>query len=552
MIALEPFISLGLDLSHYHPYENVEVIVGQTTGDFLKTLENSKIPFELFRPKDPSKTGIFALFVDKDRADAVRSILGEVSYSIVPVFEGEGDPRGMRVSLKEGLAKVNSSLEEVELNIKEIIDVYGDNLVAAEEHLSIEVEKAESPLRCGGTPNALFIEGWIPSGEKGTLEKALTDAIGDGYHIEILDLFGEATQGAEVAADGGDPDEVKTEEKVDPIRETPVMLKNPPGFKIYEFLVDMVSRPRYDEVDPSLFMYITFPIFFGMMLGDIAYGLAFIILGYWLLRPGSWEGVRMFEGETRRRMTRMIMNAGWATVIWGFIYGEFAGFEIYGIHGLIWPHALYVPSLDLFLPINRLESAMLMIKLCIYVGMAHVTLGLLIGFVNFYKKHGLKHAVLGKASWILILLGGFIVFKLFFADEPISITEMPGGLGVFLLIGGIIMLLMGEGMHGVMELPGIISNVLSYTRLYAIGLSSLGIAMTFNGLAEMLWITGPVGMIAAVLVFASGHLLNLLLGLLAPSLHSLRLHYVEWMNKFFTGGGVPYKPFGRERVYTEV
>lgn len=561
MTALEPFISLGLDLSRYNPYENLEVIVGTASGDVYRALEGTAIRYELFRPKDPSKSGLFALFVDMDQADEARAILGEMNFSPVPVFEGEGDPREMRLHLKEGHAKVTASLKEVELDIEKILKVHGDSLLAAEEHLSIEVEKAESPLRCGATPNVMFTEGWVPSKSLSDLELGLRKAVGDAFHIEVLDDEGEAGHQGAVAADGGEVDETATEEDAEDITaETPVLLNNPGHVRIHEDLIDLVSKPRYDEIDPAVFMFITFPIMFGMMVGDIGYGFTFIFCGWMLLRMQSpkgflgshWKGIGIAVGDVRTRMIKMIMLSGAVTAIWGFLYGEAFGFELYGTHGIFTHSSLYVVPLDLWLPISRLEEASFMLVLCIFIGVGHILLGLALGFANKSRSHGLGHAFFAKGSWFLIIIGGFIFFYIFLTTkEPdMGAPIMIGSLLVFFL--GVVFLLIGEGMGGVLELPGILSNILSYTRLFAIGLSSLGIALAFNSIVALLWSAGVAGMIGGAIIFFLGHLVNMFLALLAPSLHALRLHYVEWMTKFFTGGGVPYEPFGRERVYTEV
>ena len=564
LTTLEPYRHLGLDLSYYNEYDSVGVIVGSVTGDINKAMERTDIRYELFLAKDPSKSSVFALFVDTDMADEVRTILQDMSFQPTPTFEGEGDPRAMRVQLKEGLAKVNSNLEEAELNLKRIREVHGDSLLAAEEQLSIQVEKMESPLRCGATANALFTEGWVPSTKLSDLELGLRKAVHDNFHIEVLtdeDAFEGHTKA--VAADGGEPDgssEEDEHDRPDPAAETPVLLRNPKHVQVHEDLIELVSKPRYDEVDPALFMFITFPIMFGMMVGDIGYGITFMLAGWWLLRLQTpkgwfglkWKGVGITIGDARTRMIKMIMFSGFVTAIWGFLYGEAYGFELYGTHGLLTHTSLYVVPLDLWLPISRLEEASFLLELCIYIGALHLLLGLTIGFVNEKGKHGAGHAFLAKGSWMFIIVGGLVFFLVFLKSDPVDWgdTILLGGLIVMVL--GIVLLLAGEGMFGVLELPSILSNILSYTRLFAIGLSSLGIALAFNTIVSQMWAGGIAGMIGGAIIFFLGHLVNLFLALLAPSLHALRLHYVEWMTKFFEGGGVPYKPFGRKRVYTEV
>jgi V/A-type H+-transporting ATPase subunit I len=131
--------------------------------------------------------------------------------------------------------------------------------------------------------------------------------------------------------------------------------------------------------------------------------------------------------------------------------------------------------------------------------------------------------------------------------DPLFVT------GAVVLLGGLVALMAGEGPVGLLHVPNLLSNVLSYIRIFALGLSGAGIAITFNSIAAPAWSSGTaMGYIGALLIGAMGHLLNIFLSILGPTMHSLRLHYVEWMTKFYTGGGVAYRPFGRTRRYTEV
>ena len=157
----------------------------------------------------------------------------------------------------------------------------------------------------------------------------------------------------------------------------------------------------------------------------------------------------------------------------------------------------------------------------------------------------MKAAILEKISWMVLQLGAFL---LLFGMMGIIPTPMPGA-GI--LIISIVMLIAGEGATAILELPSILSNILSYSRLLAVGLSSIGIASAVNIMSGMLMESGGLFIIFASVVFIFGHALNTALSIIAPGLHALRLQYVEFFTKFYEGGGRIYNPFGYKRIYTE-
>ena len=148
---------------------------------------------------------------------------------------------------------------------------------------------------------------------------------------------------------------------------------------------------------------------------------------------------------------------------------------------------------------------------------------------------------------------GLVVF-------PLAMTQSLGTLnmmdplfivGLVLFVLGLILIMLGEGPMGIVELTNPLSHTLSYTRLLAVGLSSVGIAFAINTISDMLAGAGIIGLVAAIIVFLLGHTVNLVLGIYAPFIQSLRLHYVEFFQKFYKSGGKIYDPFGYIRKYTE-
>ena len=214
-----------------------------------------------------------------------------------------------------------------------------------------------------------------------------------------------------------------------------------------------------------------------------------------------------------------------ATIAFGFIFGEFFGFEYYH------PPINRNPEHD----INPLIMASLII------GLIHVNVGLIVGFINELHHHGFKTAFFEKFSWIFLELSVALLALSYTKAIPISPL-----FGYGLLTISVVMLFIGEGARGIVEIPSIFGNILSYARLMAIGLSSVGLAMVINTMAEESFKSGGISIIVGILILVIGHVINMALGIMGGFLHSLRLHYVEFFSKFYKGGGMMYKPFGEK------
>jgi V/A-type H+-transporting ATPase subunit I len=257
-----------------------------------------------------------------------------------------------------------------------------------------------------------------------------------------------------------------------------------------------------------------------------------------------------------------------SSIVFGFIFGEFLGFPIADFVN-IYPHDLTLGPLEhISLPVERMQAGGfeegvyifgikdLLVLTCI-IGVVHLLLGYVLGFRNEYKQHGLKTAILHKGSWFSLLLGGTLliwyVFPMVLEQNlgSLSVTNPLFLAGAILIFLGLILLILGEGALGLIEITNPLSHTLSYTRLLAVGLSSVGIAFAINTIAGMMYDAGGIGLIGAILVFVFGHTVNLVLGIYAPFIQSLRLHYVEFFQKFYKSGGRIYDPFGYNRKYTE-
>lgn len=525
---LLPYLSINLDFDDYRGYESLKVFAGTVKG----SLDGSQISsitkaYELYF--DPqSKTVV--LFVAKSDADRVYELLQGLGFRELRVPERGGVPSELLRFIEQKEAEVTRKIESLKADIESLKTKYADFILASDEVLSIESQKAELPLRIATSANAFIIEGWTPTEDYDKVVSTVNSATHGKAYITSLEV------------------EEEEEEHV------PVKYNNSKVAAPMQQIMDLYSRPKYTELDPSSVILITFPLMYGLILGDIGYAL---ILGAIALAIK-----KAVKSDAVKPLMDILIYCQISTFIFGIIYGEFLGFSLASLHtahgtvpGLIpgWETIVLFEGLggeEFTFPVHRTHMVMTMIATTVIIGLLHLNLGFLLGFANISRHHGMKHAVLEKGSWLVIELGA-LVAALGYLGGNTGLTYV----GAAVLVLGIVMLTMGEGIKGPIELPSLMGNALSYARIIAVGLSSIYIASTVNDIAfEMIWADhSSIGFvaIAAILVFILGHALNTVLSIIAPGLHALRLQYVEFFGKFYEGGGRKYNPFGYIRKYTE-
>ena len=633
--AMEPFVDLGIDIDLLSGYDSLSVSVGQADPESVETaLAGSDVDaYEVFAGEE-----VVAAFAYTDEA-ALQSTLVEATFTELEVPNGEGSPEEHLEALQQRKADLEADLEAVEGELDETAEEVGAFLLAAEEELTIEVQRREAPLSFATTENAFVAEGWIPTGEYDEFVATLHEAVGE--HVEISELEQAeydddghvtdrepaggagspeptaAADGGDVATDGGDAESADdrgtaadggtvTMGASDP----PVVQNNPGGVKPFESLVEIINRPKYSELDPTVILFLTFPLFFGFMIGDVGYGLLYTGLGFWLMRS--------FDSDVVKSLGGIAAWAGGFTTLFGFLYGELFGLPLYQlypsgappIHKGLQPHYVYY--------------AYAWLLLSGIAGVAHIVVGRLFDFVN-NLEHGVGEAFLESFSWIIATVGlwGWVftrtatnakpnfmweVFATKGATNPVTgevienvavplgfqgfpfieLFTIPG-LGLvmdptlLLLIVGLVMVAVAEGAIGIIEsITETFGHVVSYTRIAAVLLAKAGMALAVNLLVfgatlsegefhfiffmdgaadpEAIVFSGLVngegavmllvGALAGLVVLVLGHLLVLVLGITSAGLQGIRLEYVEFFGKFYEGGGKSYLPFGHDREHT--
>jgi V/A-type H+/Na+-transporting ATPase subunit I len=492
-LQIESVQKLGVNLESFSDYKSLAFFIG-TVKDVKKLRESILIvtdKFELFSAQEKPGFSV-AIFIDKASSEKISEVLSDSGFIETPINE----IKGKKGSASDALNSIKKKTEQLQkrnvANAKSIGKLgvkWNDFLVLSEDLISKELEKAEAPLRFGVSKSAFVIEGWVPSETINALEEKLSKATQEKIYV-------------------------KTEKPIHDDK-VPVKMKNTKFAKPFEFFMGLYSLPKYNEIDPTLFMFFTFPLFFGLILGDVGYGLVVFFLLLWLKDkiPASAS------------LVNVIIPASIASIIFGFLFGEVFGFE--HAFGFDFPRIL-----------SRTHEINAMLMVSGVVGLLHINFGLLLGFIN-ELHHGLLKAFSAKISWMLLQVGVALI-----ALSAMGMVNLPIYAGIVLAIGSIILIYLGEGPKGIVELPGLLSNLLSYTRLAAVGLASVSLAVVVNEMAVEISHSGTIGMIISVIILLVGHTINIALGMLGGFLHSLRLHYVEFFTKFFEGGAIPFKPFG--------
>ena len=352
------------------------------------------------------------------------------------------------------------------------------------------------------TRRAFIVRGWIPEGELASLRECADAASGGAASIRIL-----------APGTGEAP---------------PVKIENPRAASVFEPLSRLFPPPRYGTVDPTVYMALFFPPIFGLMLADIGYGL---ILA---------AGAAVFAARSRRRsLSRSLSLVAIACAAWsmllGAAFGEFFGETGRLAFGLepLWRERFA------FSGPRKAEILLGYMALAISVGFVHVVLGLILGFINARRT-----ADRGKAFDSLAKIAGLFALLLGTGALVGILPRELTSAWVAALVAFVALMLhriLHEPAHGLLlplEVLGTMGNILSYVRIMAVGLVSVVLAFLANLFGEMI-----NDVILATIVSLLVHALNLALGIVDPTIQGLRLHYVEFSSKFFTGGGSPYAPF---------
>ncbi|MDD4138214.1 MAG: V-type ATP synthase subunit I [Methanoregula sp.] len=524
---IAPFVSIPVDLDLYRGYAGFTVYAGYVAREVTLS-----VPNEMYISKGKDKYFLVLVVPAGQRADVER-VLQEAAYQSVPIPEESGAPQARIDYYTSQITILTKEIAEISGKLDAVKQQHAGFLVACEEFLKAEADQCEAPLRFATTKQTFVSEGWVPSEKVDEVSESLVKVTSGKIFVTVLPMDLEHDS-------------------------VPVEYNNPDFAKPTQVLMDVYSRPKYSEIDPTLMVSIVFPLFFGLILGDVGYGLILLVMSL-VLR-------KFLKGDDGRMLLDVLRNASISSIIFGLLFSEFLGFAIPGLSPLM-------PSRHLIAE-HGSHGPMIpdLMVMSIWIGILHISLGRVLGIINHAQQDHGEHrtkAMLANFGWLAVMWG-ILVAIWSVAAIPLmpNLTGLPAVVSIVnygVIVGAVIvvvgiLLIARESVLEVIELPSIISHVLSYARIVAVGFSSVAIAMVVNFISigmfiqpqlENFSLISIVIIIAGVVVFLLGHALNTILGILGGGLHSIRLHYVEFFTKFYKGGGVRYVPFGMKRRFTE-
>tara|TARA_B100001996_G_scaffold204001_1_gene156253 strand:+ start:1083 stop:3116 length:2034 start_codon:yes stop_codon:yes gene_type:complete len=552
--VFERLAPLDISLDLLSGYEGVEIYVAETpnASKAHKVFADMATRIEYLCPK-----GLIAVACAPGDAAAVQIALAELNAKAIQLPTGEGTPSERAAETKTAITMAESSVESNTKSLDDWAEENGSDLVIVEEYLERESAIYTSPTSLAVSNQAFALDAWVPTENAGKARNSLNKLVS---HLEI-------EEHVEQHHHHDDHDDHHHEPK------PPVAYNNASPAQPFELVVDLVGRPKYGSFDPTTFIMITLPLIYGLILGDFGYGFIIVLIALWL------RSMPFAKEPMGKNATTVLMSMGIWCMIWGFLFAEGFGFiwdeswsPLDGFYAWTYDNihfpAFVADTLGMthtYIPFHRATGALTdYVLLSVYIGVLHLLIGFIIGFFNVLKAHGIVAAFFEKGSWMMILLGGFFhIYGYMNKDNEVIAATVPAmimlaGIGLLIIalatfegfgwVGGIIM--------GPIETFGLLANTLSYLRIMAVGVAGVKIAeigndMGFASMTEAVS-TGDYAMVPLFFLLWIGvQVFAIALGLLSPSIHAARLHFVEWMGKFYDGSGRAYSPLGGQPLHVE-
>ncbi len=406
--------------------------------------------------------------------------------------------------LRQRRKDLPAQLEKVRAELAAMSNTWYMKLTTIRDVLVDKIDETAAIPKFGQTEYAFVITGWLPADGVKEFRRVINGAFG--------------------------PDVIANQLEIDErdFEETPVALRNPKFAAPYEGLIGylMGGKPAYGTFDPTIVLAFTYPLIFGMIVGDVGYGAI-------MLAAVLWMRFKFKDKPAVQLATGIFGPAATSAILFGLLYGEVFG-NLVGSHGLGW--IIPIEVFGVTLPYNREVDVQPLMIGALVLGVLQILFGLILGVVNAVRTKHRKHAYVkgGLASMVVGLII-WIMAMILLGDASISPPMQMLGAGV--LVAGVFMVLIFGQILGFIEILETVSHIASYIRVMAVGLSGAIFASAINEMSKAM--PPAVGIIVMVLM----HGLHLVLAAFTPNIHALRLNFLEFFGKFYEAGKEEYRPF---------
>ena len=514
---MEPWMSLDIPLDRIEDTLTTRVIAGTVDRGavhrFLDAIDAlAEEPIFVQELGETREDTCFFIVYHKSLEGDVQSILNEFAFNRTSFGGFSGTAQRIVAGSREELREISRSRDDIVGEIIEFTDLR-PQLELLYDALLIELDRYRAIQNLEKTHSTFVLKGWVPAEQSDEFVTTLGKEFKDIY-IKLQDP---------------DPDE-----------DFPVALDNPPLVSPFEMVTNLYSTPNPRELDPNAAMAPFFAVFFGIMMGDAGYGLIMALGTYWFLR-------KMKPKDNTKKLVSVIFIGSIFTFIWGAIFGGWFGNagELLGI-----PPLWFNPSAE---PIK-------MLVFCFAMGVLHIFAGIGVNAYVNIRKGRILDAIFDQGLWyvfyiglILWLAGGMAGLDPTFSQVG-KIMTIVGAVGLVLTQGrdkDNIFAKFFSGLLSLYDVTGFLSDVLSYSRLFALALTTGVIGTVINQLGIMAgksW----YGWILAAAVLIGGHVFNIAINVLGAFVHTSRLQYIEFYGKFYQGGGRLFKPLGMRTKYRDI